>query len=161
VTPTPKPTPTLDPAITLSSTGIGPYHIGAALTDLKSKSLVVGVVDSMTCPGVKIANATGSYSGKLRIAFQSGLMRSIYSTSTAYKTPSGAKVGMKLTTLESIYGSRGSIVHSIGGGGYLVLVAGTTNGVVFILTNDLKTAISIGVGNGKALEEDAKSGEGC
>jgi hypothetical protein len=160
-TATPKPSPTVDPAIILAADGIGPYHIGEKLTDLTSKSLLVGLTDSMTCPGVKVANATGIYAGKLRIAFQSGVMRSIYSSSTKYRTPSGGKVGMKLTTLQSIYGSHGSIVHSIGGGGYLVRVTGSTKGVVFILDPDLTTAISIGVGDANALEEDAKSGEGC
>jgi hypothetical protein len=160
-TATTKPPPTIDAAIILAADGIGPYRIGVTLTDLTGRSLVVGVTDSMTCPGVKIGNATGRYAGKLRLAFQSGQLLTVFSSSTEFRTPSGGKVGMKLTTLQSIYGSRGSVVPGYAGGGYLVKVAGSDHGVVFVLDPTETSAISIGVGDAKSLEEDVKSGEGC
>src|SRR5262245_16785202 len=79
--PTLSPPPT-DPAIVIAADGIGPYVIGAMLSDLQGRALVAGVVQSQLCADSKAANATGRYSGQLTFTFSRDRLVAIHTTST-------------------------------------------------------------------------------
>lgn len=164
--PSPSTTPTIappaDPATVFAADGIGPYVIGSTLADLTSRSLLVDVVDSELCTDVKSASATGRYSGALSFTFKGGTLTAIHTTSTDLVTPSGARVGMTLAELESIYGTRGTLITgTLGNKAFAVRVPTSVLGIVFYLDPTNTRVASMSAGNADDLEDAARAGEGC
>jgi hypothetical protein len=143
--------------------GIGAYIIGTGLSDLSARSLLTKIVESPTCENAASAEGTGRYSGKLTLAFRDGRLVSVHTRSTDWITPSGAKVGMTLTELKDIYGSRGVLLTgNLGNQAFSVRVPATALAIVFHLDLATKTKVdSMAGGEAQALEDAVKFGEGC
>jgi hypothetical protein len=160
-TPTPTAPPT-DPVIVFAADGIGGYTIGASLTDLTTRGLVTHVVDSPSCADAKTADATGAYAGKVSLTFRGGKLSAVHTTSSAYVTPSGAKVGLALTALQNIYGDLGQVITGqLGNKAYSVRASATQLAVVFFLDQTNSTVASISAGDAQPLEDTARTGAGC
>jgi hypothetical protein len=160
-TPSPTPPPT-DPATVFAADGIGPYLIGTQLTELEGRSLVASVVDSPLCVDTKVANATGRYATQVTLTFTAGRLVWIHTISTDLVTPSGVKVGMPLTDVQTIYGSRGTLITSTKGPkGLVVRVPASTLAVVAFLDPTNTTVASMSGGEADRLETAARTGEGC
>ena len=164
-TATPSPTPTppaTDPATIFAADGIGPYRIGGQLTDLTSRSLLTGVTESPLCADTKSASATGRYSGLVTMTFIGGKLVALHTNSTGVVTPSGGKVGMALTDLQSIYGGRGSLITGTHGNKALsVRVPSSPLAIVFFLDASNTSVASMSGGEAERLETAARTGEGC
>lgn len=161
---TPSPTePATDPATVLAANGIGPYAIGARLSDLRSRALVTNVQPSSNCDDSwQHAEATGSYAGQLSFTFDHGRLTSIDTDATDLVTPSGARVGMPLTELQRIYGSRGRLITGASGNQAIsVRVPDTSLGIVFFLDATNTKTWSMSAGEIQRLEIAAVVGEGC
>lgn len=163
-TETPSPTkPATDPATVLAADGIGPYVIGARLSDLQSRSLVMNIERSFACDASwQHAGATGRYAGQLTVTFYLGRLIDMDTNSTELVTPSGARVGMPLTELQSLYGSRGTLITGTSGNqAFSVRVPDTALGIVFYLDETNRKAQSMSAGGVQRLEIAAVVGEGC
>jgi hypothetical protein len=166
--PTPSPAasatePTTDPATVLAADGIGPYVIGARMTELQSRDLLTNIAPSFNCEdSFQNAEATGRYADELSIAFNSGRLTDVGTESTDLVTPSGARVGMLLTELQSLYGSRGTLITGVSGNqAFSVHVPGTVLGIVFYLDETNTKARSMRAGVVERLDMMAVVGEGC
>jgi hypothetical protein len=164
-TPSTSPTPTTpptDPAIVFAADGIGGYTIGTALTDLQSRAVVTNISESPFCADAKGADATGVYAGKVTLTFRSGRLTAVHTLSTVYVTPSGGKVGMLLTDLQSIYASRGTLITgTLGNKAFSVRVPASGLGIVFYLDPANTKVAAMSGGDAQALEDAARNGEGC
>jgi hypothetical protein len=159
--PTPTAPPT-DPARVFAADGIGGYTIGVSLTDLTARGLVTHTADSPTCFDTKSADATGAYAGKVSLTFRGGKLSAVHTTSTAYVTPSGAKVGLTLTALQNIYGDLGQVITGqLGNKAYSVRAPATQLALVFFLDQTNTTVASISGGEAQPLEDAARTGAGC
>lgn len=167
---TPSPAePTPDPATVLAADGIGPYVVGASLADLHSRALITNVEASFHCDASwQGAEATGRYAGQLTFTFYLGRLIDVHTSSSELSTPSGARVGMSLTELQSIYGSRGTLITGdplITGSNDIqalsVRVPDTELGIVFFLDETNAKADSMSAGKVERLEQMAIFGEGC
>jgi hypothetical protein len=162
---TPSPTESAtDLATVLAADGIGPYVIGARLSELQSQDLVTNIGPSFHCDDSwQHAEATGYYADELNLTFYLGRLTDIGTNSTELVTPSGARVGMPLTELQSIYGSRGTLITGTSGNqAFSVHVPDTALGIVFYLDVDTNTKTqSMGAGEVQRLEQFAVVGEGC
>ena len=106
--------------------------------------------------------ATGRYAGQLTVTFYLGRLIDMHTDSTDLVTPSGARVGMPLTELQSIYGSRGTLIKGTSGNqAFSVRVPDTALGIVFYLDETNTKAVSMGAGGVQRLEIAAVVGEGC
>lgn len=160
-TPTPT-TPPTDPATVFAADGIGGYTIGAALSDLQSRTMVTNIAESPQCTDAKTADATGVYAGKVTLTFRTDRLTGIHTQSTLYVTPSGAKVGMLLTDLQSIYASRGVLITgTLGNKAFSVRVPASGLGIVFYLDASNTRVAAMSAGDAQALEDAARHGEGC
>jgi hypothetical protein len=155
--------PSADPATVLAADGIGPYAIGAAMSDLLSRDLVANIEPSFHCDeSWQGAQATGPYAAQLHFTFHLGRLIDVATDSTELVTPSGARVGMLLTELQSIYGSRGTLITGVNGNQAIsVRVPDTALGIVFYLDETNTTAISMSAGEVQRLEQTVVVGEGC
>jgi hypothetical protein len=164
-TPSTSPTPTTpptDPAIVFAADGIGGYTIGTALTDLQSRAMVTNITESPFCADAKGADATGVYAGKVTLTFRTGRLTAVHTLSTVYVTPSGGKVGMLLTDLQSIYASRGTLITgNLGNKAFSVRVPASGLGIVFYLDSTNTKVAAMSGGDAQALEDAARNGEGC
>jgi hypothetical protein len=161
VSPSPTP-PATDPAIIFAADGIGPYPIGRQLADLTSRGLLTGVTDSPVCVDTKNAGGSGRYAGLVTMTFIGGKLVALHTNSTAVVTPSGAKVGMALTELQSIYGGRGNLITGSAGNKALsVRVPSSPLAIVFFLDATNTSVASMSGGEAERLETAAKTGEGC
>lgn len=162
-TATPLPTETPDPASVLAADGIGPYVIGARLSDLQSRGLLTNIQPSFNCEdSFQNAEATGRYADELTVAFNNGRLTDVGTDSTDLVTPSGARVGMLLTELQRIYGSRGTLIKGTSGNqAFSVHVPGTDLGIVFYLDETNTTARAMRAGVVERLDMMAVVGEGC
>lgn len=154
--------PAADPATVLAADGIGPYVIGARLSDLQSQTLITNVEPSFHCDDSwQHAEATGRYAGLLTVTFHLGRLIDMHTNSTQLVTSSGARVGMSLTELQSIYGSRGTLITGVNGNhGMSVRVPDTDLGIVFFL-DETETTGSMSGGEVQPLEVAAAALEGC
>jgi hypothetical protein len=168
-TPTPSPAdtpspaePTPDPAV-LAADGIGPYVVGATLSDLQSRGLVANVASSVNCDASwQDGQATGRYAGQLTVNFHLDRVTDVATGSTELVTPSGARVGMPLTELQTIYGSSGTLIKGMNGNqAFSVRVPNTPLGIVFYLDETNTKAVSMSAGEVERLEQAAEFGEGC
>jgi hypothetical protein len=142
--------------------GIGPYIVGIGLSELQTRSLVTGVFESPHCMDVKGADATGRYARQVTLTFKGGRLTAVHSTSTSLVTPSGARVGMTLTQLQAVYGSRGTLISGVlGNQAYIVRVMGSGLAIVFFLDSANTRVASMSGGEATPLEEAARVGEGC
>jgi hypothetical protein len=161
---TPSPTDQAnDPATVLAADGIGPYEVGTPLSRLQSKDLVANLEPSFHCDDEwESARATGPYADQLTVTFHLGRLIGVHTASTKLVTPSGARVGMRLTELQTIYGSRGKLITGASGNQALsVRVPDTDLGIVFYL-NEANTRVrSMSAGRVDPLVIAAESGEGC
>jgi hypothetical protein len=161
---TPSPNePSTDPATVLAANGIGPYVIDAKLSELQSRALVTNIEPSFHCDDTwQGAEATGRYAGQLTATFHLGRLIDLHTNSTELVTPSGARVGMPLTELQSIYGSRGTLITGTSGNQAIsVHVPDTALGIVFYLDEKNTKALSMSAGRVERLEQVAVVGEGC
>jgi len=159
--PSPTTSPT-DPAAVLAADGIGPYVISTALTDLQNRGLVQNIVENVHCSTYQGAEATGRYAGQVTLTFRSGRLVALHTESTALVTPSGARVGMTLTQLQGIYGSRGTLITgTTGNKAYVVRVAASGLAVVFFMDSAGTRVRSMSGGEAQGLEDAARTGEGC
>jgi hypothetical protein len=147
----------------LAADGIGPYLVGTTLSQLQSRGLVANLADSVNCDtSFKQAEATGRYVGMLSLSFADGRLTDVATASNVLVTPSGARVGMSVKELETIYGSRATRINGVGGNRALsVRVAGTDLGVVFYLDATNTRVDAIAAGQVVRLEQAAVVGEGC
>jgi hypothetical protein len=160
-TPTPTAPPT-DPVIVFAADGIGGYTIGASLSDLTARGLITHTVDSASCADTKSADTTGAYAGKVSLTFRGGKLSAVRTTSPTYVTPAGAKVGLTLTALQSIYGDLGQVITGqLGNKAYSVRVAATQLALVFVLDQTNTTVASISGGEAQPLEDAVRTGAGC
>ena len=167
--PTATPSPTTDPAIVLAANGIGPYVVGASLADLQPRGLLTNVEPSFHCDASwQGGEATGRYAGQLWVTFYLGRLIDVHTFSTQLVTPSGARVGMTLTELQDIYGSRGTLITGdpqITGTNdpraLSVRVPNSDLGIVFFLDETSTKASSMSAGQVERLEQMAVFGEGC
>ena len=153
----------IDPAAVLAANGIGPYVVGAKLSELQSRTLVTNIEPSFHCDDRwQGAEATGRYAGQLTVTFYLGGLIDLHTNSTELVTPSGARVGMPLTELQSIYGSRGTLITGTSGNqAFSVRVPDTALGIVFYLDETNAKARSMSAGGVERLEQAAVVGEGC
>jgi hypothetical protein len=161
---TPSPTePAIDPATVLAADGIGPYVIGAKMSELQSRALVTNIQHSTNCDASwQGAQATGRYAGQLTVTFYLGRLIDMHTHSTDLVTPSGARVGMPLTELQSVYGSRGTLIKGTSGNqAFSVRVPDTALGIVFYLDETNTKVWSMSAGGVQRLEQTAVVGEGC
>jgi hypothetical protein len=160
---TPPPTaPPTDPVIVFAADGIGGYRIGTQLSDLIATHLISGATDSPSCTDAKTADTTGVYAGKVSLTIRASKLSAVHTTSTAYVTPSGAKVGMTLATLQGIYGDRGTVITGqLGNKAYSVRVPATQLALVFFLDQTNTTVTSMSGGEAQPLEDAVRTGEGC
>jgi hypothetical protein len=161
---TPSPAePTPDPATVVAANGIGPYVVGASLSDLQSRSLVTNVEKSVVCDDSwRYAEATGRYADDLSMTFQMGRLVDVHTGKTELVTPSGARVGMSLTELQRIYGTQGTLITGTNGNqAFSVRVPDTDLGIVFYLDETNTTARAMSAGEVERLEQAAIVGEGC
>jgi hypothetical protein len=147
----------------LAANGIGPYVIGARLSELQSRADVTNIEPSFNCDDEwQAAEATGRYAGQLIVTFYRGRMIDLHTNSTELVTPSGARVGMPLTELQSIYGSRGTLITGTSGNqAFSVRVPDSALGIVFYLDETNAKARSMSAGGVQRLEQMAVVGEGC
>jgi hypothetical protein len=147
----------------LAANGIGPYQVGASLSDLQSRGLVTNVADSFNCDASwQGAEATGGYAGQLSATFHQGRLIDVATQSTDLVTPSGARVRMRLAELQSIYGTRGTLITGTSGNqAFSVRVPDTVLGIVFYLDETNTNAAAISAGEVVRLEQAAEFGEGC
>jgi hypothetical protein len=158
-TPTPPPT---DPATVLGADGIGPYLVGATLTDLQTRGQVSGVADSTACAGTTAAAPTGGYADLLALSFSGGQLVSVRTTSNTLVTPSGAKVGMSLADAQSLYGGRAKVITTPSGSKALVIaVIATTYALVLYLDAGNNTVTAMSGGDANRLESALRSGSTC
>jgi hypothetical protein len=160
---TPPPTaPPTDPVVVFAADGIGGYRIGAQLSDLIATHLIISASDSPSCTDAKTADTTGVYAGKVSLTIRASKLSAIHTTSTAYVTPSGAKVGMTLATLQGLYGDRGTVITGqLGNKAYSVRVPATQLALVFFLDQTNTTVTSMSGGEAQPLEDAVRTGEGC
>jgi hypothetical protein len=141
--------------------GIGPYAIGATLDDLRGRGLLTNVVASPHCDNAFGAEATGGYAGRLAFTFVAGRLIAIHTTSTTLRTPSGGKVGMSLSSLQGIYGTRGEVIsNGTGGRAYIVRVTPGSRAALFLFDAADRTG-ALSVGEAEPLAEAIRTGEGC
>jgi hypothetical protein len=161
---TPSPNePSTDPASVLAANGVGPYVVDAKLSELQSRALVTNIEPSFHCDDTwQRAEATGRYDGQLTVTFHLGRLIDLHTNATELVTPSGARVGMPLSELQSIYGSRGTLITGTSGNqAFSVHVPDTTLGIVFYLDETNTKALSMSAGGVERLEQAAVVGEGC
>ena len=161
---TPLPTePAVDPATVLAADGMGPYFVGAEMSELESRELITNIGSSFHCDDSwQHAGATGRYGDAVALTFHEGRVTDISTNSTEFVTPSGARVGMPLTELQTIYGSRGRIVNgTMGNKAFSVRVPDTALGIVFFLDDTNTTSVWMSAGEVERLEEFVVNGEGC
>ena len=159
---TPSPAPTADPNV-LAANGIGPYVIGASLSELQSQGLVANVEGSVIChDSWQYAQATGSYAGQIELAFNDGRLIGISAQSDELVTPSGARIGTPLTELQRIYGSQGTLITgTLGNQGFSVRVPDTDLGIMFYLDETNTRARFLDAGDAQRMEDLVVNGEGC
>jgi hypothetical protein len=157
------PSPTADPATVLAADGIEPYDIGALLSELQSEGRVTDPEPSLHCDDSwQSAEATGRHAGVLHLTFHLGRLTDVATDSPEFVTPSGARVGMSLTELQTIYGDRGRVLTGINGNQALsVRVPATDLGIVFYLDEANTQVVSMSAGEVERLEEMVIAGEGC
>jgi hypothetical protein len=162
--PTTSPTqPAMDPATLFAADGIGPYVVGADTSELQSRGLISNVAASFHCDDSwQHAEATDRFAGAVTITFHDGRVTDVSTDSTDFLTPSGARVGMPLTELESIYGNRGVVINgTMGNKAFAVHVPNTPLGIVFFLDETNTTVRAMSAGEVERLEEFVVIGEGC
>jgi hypothetical protein len=147
----------------LAADGIGAYVIGVPMSDLYLHALLTNIEPSFHCDDSwQAAQAAGRYAGQLHLTFHFGGLTDIATTSPELVTPSGARVGMPLAELQSIYGSRGRLITGVNGNqAFSVRVPGSDLGIVFYLDETTTKARSMSAGEVQRLEETAVVGEGC
>jgi hypothetical protein len=155
--------PAIDPATVLAPEGIGPYVIGATLSELESRALVTNIEPSFNCDDDwQHAEATGGYAAQLSFTFHLGRLIDVGTDSSDLVTPSGARVGMPLAELQSIYGTRGTLITGTSGNQAVsVRVPDTTLGIVFYLDSTNTETRAMSAGEVERLEQAAVVGEGC
>jgi hypothetical protein len=154
--------PTRDPATVFAADGIGPYVIGASLSDLQTRALVTAIFESPHCADAKGGEATGRFAGQVTLSFKANRLIAVNTNSTALVTPSGARVGMTLAQLQAVYGSRGTLITgTLGNKAYIVRVMGSGLGIVFYLDATNTRVAAMSGGEATPLEDAARVGEGC
>jgi hypothetical protein len=161
LSPSPTPPPT-DPAIVFAADGIGKYVIGTPLSNLQGSTLISDLTESPHCTDAFGAKATGPYAGKLSLTFRGGKLTAIHTDSTSLVTPSGAKVGMALTEVQSIYAARATLINgTLGNKALSVRVPASTLAIVLYLDATNTKVAAMSAGDAQPLEDAARNGEGC
>lgn len=118
-----KPKPGRDQRI-LSTSGIGPYQIGARADALRKAGLLgkTTPVDQANCPDLYTVEATGAYAGTLQLVLRHNVLVEIGTAGgEAVQASGGGKLGMSFDEVKKLYGTRGSSrTDSLGNPGFLV-----------------------------------------
>jgi hypothetical protein len=159
----PSPTPpATDPAIVFAADGIGPYVIGSEMSDLKARAVLANIVESPFCTDAFGAEGTGAYAKKITLTFRHGLLAAIHTTSNTYVTPSGARVGMSLSQVQGIYGSRATLLTgTLGNKALSVRVPASGLAIIFYVGSSGTTIDAMSGGEAQPLEDAVHNGEGC
>jgi hypothetical protein len=162
-TASPSPTPpATDPAIVFAADGIGPYLIGAAMSELKARALLVNIVESPFCTDTFGAEGTGAYAKKITMTFRHGLLSAVHTSSNTFVTPSGARVGMTLSAVQGIYGSRATLLTgTLGNKALSVRVPASGLAIIFYVGSSGTSIDAMSGGEAQPLEDAVHNGEGC
>lgn len=151
--------PTSD-ALVITVDGAGPYKHGDTLTHLQSAGLLKDRVSGgEACPSFWGANGTGKWTG-VQLWFQSdGKLDFVIARENTISTPSGAKVGMTLNQLKSIYGAKGEVLSNSGAKAYLVVASGKA--LYFELDQENTKVFAILAGGADRLKSRFLDGADC
>lgn len=132
----PPASPSPSPAINFSVDGAGPYTIGANLEALKAGGLLEEVkTGAETCPANTTARGTGVWKD-IQLQFRpDGVLYLAVNRSKTIPTPSGARLGMTLAAVSSIYGNLGKELNN--GAAFLVTTT-SGRGILFDLDQSKK-----------------------
>ncbi|MFC7247172.1 hypothetical protein ACFQO7_32260 [Catellatospora aurea] len=132
----PAASPSPSPAINFTVDGAGPYTIGANLEALKAGGILDKVATGAeTCPVNTTASGTGVWKD-IQLQFRpDGVLYLVVNRSKTIPTPSGARLGMTLAAVSSIYGNLGKELN--GGAAYLVTTT-SGRGILFDLDQNKK-----------------------
>jgi hypothetical protein len=141
--------------------GAGPYLVGNTLMkyDAEGKLAELGN-GGEACPSRWSAKGTGAWTG-LQLSFTpdpGAKLEFVIARSAAISTPSGAKVGMTLAQLQSLYGPKGETLSVGGAKAYLVAASGKA--LYFELDMDNK-AFAIIAGDATRLKNRFLDGSDC
>jgi hypothetical protein len=153
--------PSSEPAAEpLAATGVGPYAVGAKLATLRSTGVLANVNESTGCTGWATADATGPYADALSIVFYNGAIKWLEVKTSAISTVDGAKIGMTVNAIKSIYREKGTEFKD-GLGGRALSVHDTGGLGLFFRAANGETVSLIEAGPYEALEFRYIEGEGC
>jgi hypothetical protein len=142
--------------------GIGRYAIGASLADLRGRGLVVNVQNSPHCDDVSIADGTGRYTGLLTLTFVHDRLVAVHTSSATLRTAGGAKVGMALGDVKTLYADTAEAIGN-GMGAKAVIVRDRAAGLtlLFFASAPSSPVGVISAGDLARLEDDFNRGAGC
>lgn len=136
----PGPTASTALAPAFTADGIGPYLLGAKLSDLKT----AGVLDEVK-PGTETcdytsARGTGAYQDISMIFRPGGTLRVVTNRSAGIPASSGARLGNTLAELQTIYGSAGEKLTRDDGEVAYLATATSGHGILFHFDDKNKVA---------------------
>jgi hypothetical protein len=159
----PKPAPSSSSGgLVITVDGAGPYLVGNTLMKYDAEGKLAGLSGGgEACPSRWTANGTGVWTG-LQLSFTpdpGSKLEFVIARSAAISTPSGAKVGMTLAQLQSIYGPKGETLSVGGAKAYLVATSGKA--LYFELDMDNNKAFVIIAGDAARLKNRFLAGADC
>ena len=159
----PAASPTIDEEGVLTPSGIGPYQVGAASSDLAAAGLIANVMPSTNCDSSwQWAEATIDYGGLVAVGFHDGRMTQVSTDSPGVETASGGRVGLSREELLAIHGGQATRIEGQAGNvAYSVRAAGSGLGIVFYLDATNASVQAMAAGDADLLEQAAVVGEGC
>ena len=147
---------------TLSVEGIGPYRFDASPTvdSLNSAGKITDIsTGGEVCPANYVAKGTGMYTDIQLLFTPEKKLDLVIGRGNKIHTPSGAKIGMTLTQLQTIYGDRGKTLSNGGAKAYIVK---TSTGRALYFDLDLSNKVFVIIaGDGDRLETRFLAGADC
>jgi hypothetical protein len=145
-------------AATMSAGGLGPYRIGAKLSELQ-KSGLVGKTKALradNCPGYAGATGTAKYHKPDLVFYKDRLLRMEVSAD-GVSTSRGLKVGSKLATVKDKYPDGKQIDDSFGNGAWLATVG--DYGLLFATNGEKVSGLQAGMA--EPMQFKYTDGQGC
>jgi hypothetical protein len=147
----------------LSTAGIGPYHLGAHITDLTSAGLLgtSTPIDPAECPDLVSVAATGMYAGTLLLVVRHTVLVQIGTAGGGpVRSPEGVRVGDDLASATTLYGTLGT-THT-GADGLPGLVVATGDRVLLFTGHPIRSGIGwFAAGYSDYTEATFVSGDDC
>jgi hypothetical protein len=159
--PAPATSSTTSDPYTLSVEGIGPYRFDASPTvaGLDAANKITGITHgNEVCPANWFANGAGLYTDVQLLFTPDEKLDLILARGSKIHTPSGAKIGNDLATLQHIYGSRGETLTNGAAKAYIVI---TSTGKALYFELDNGKVFVIIAGNGERLKQRFLNGSDC